>query len=144
MTRSAIAASPDWNAWAFFKLVGTGVTGHVVESGESHYAPDANNDPYAVTIPGTYDVDESMLAVPLRYGDRVTGAVVLSKLGIDQFDREDMRLLEALASTAAVAFENAALFQKEREAAETSGALLRLSQAMTRPLDTDDVVRTAL
>jgi diguanylate cyclase (GGDEF)-like protein len=129
---------------ALVTQVGAGVTGHVVETGESHYAPDANNDPYAVDIPGTYDMDESMLAVPLRYGDRVTGAVVLSKLGIDQFDREDMRLLEALASTAAVAFENAALFQKEREAAETSVAMLRLSQAMTRPLDTEGVVRTAL
>ena len=38
---------------------------------------------------------------------------------------EDIRLLEALASNAAVAFENARLLQTEHEAAEISGALLR-------------------
>jgi diguanylate cyclase (GGDEF)-like protein len=125
---------------ALVTKLGEGITGHVVATGRSHYAPDANTDPYAVTIPGTFDLDESILAVPLRHGDRVTGAVVLSKLGIDQFDDEDMRLLEALASTAAVAFENARLFQKERAAAETSGALLKLSQKLTGASETDAVL----
>ena len=50
--------------------------------------------------------------------------IVLSSLGYGKFDEEDQRLLEVLASHAAVAFENAKLFQAEREAAETSAALL--------------------
>ena len=47
---------------------------------------DANDDPRGATIPGTDDVDESMLVVPMRYDDAVVGVITLSKLGLDQFD----------------------------------------------------------
>jgi len=124
--------------------VGEGITGRVAMTGESYYTPDAEHDPYAMDIPGTPSLEESILAVPLRYGDRVIGVVVLSKLGIDQFDEEDMRLLEALASNAAVAFENARLLQVEHEAAEVSAALLQLSQALTRVHETGAVLDEAL
>ena len=97
--------------------VGEGITGRVAQTGESFYTPNALEVDFAVTIPGTIDVDESMLVVPLKYGDRVTGVIVLSKLGVDQFDRENLRLLEVLAGHAAVAFENARLLQLERETA---------------------------
>ncbi|MGH2635739.1 MAG: ATP-binding protein [Actinomycetota bacterium] len=112
-------------------LVGEGITGHAVQAGTTHYSPDALNDPIAVQIEGTDDIDESILAVPMKVGERVTGVIVLSNLGIDQFDDEDIRVLEVLASHAAVAFENARLLQQEREAAETASALLGLSQALT-------------
>ncbi|HXF73200.1 MAG TPA: ATP-binding protein [Actinomycetota bacterium] len=112
--------------------IGEGMTGRVAATGESFYAPNAREVPWALQIPGTPEVDESFLAVPMRYGDRVIGVIALSKLGVGQFDREDMRVLEVLASHAAIAFENARLLQREREAAETSAALLALSQALTR------------
>ena len=124
--------------------VGEGITGHVAESGRSHYAPDANVDAFAQTIPGTEDIDESILAVPMHYGERVIGVIVLSKLGIDQFDGEDLQLLEVLAANAAVAFENARLFQRERESAEVSLALLSLSQGLTRVHDPGAVLGLAL
>jgi PAS domain S-box-containing protein len=97
--------------------VGAGITGHVARTGVSHYAPDAAADPHAEVIQGTADVDESILAVPLLVGGRVIGVVVLSKLGIDRFDTDDVRLLELLASHAAVAIENARLLARERETA---------------------------
>jgi diguanylate cyclase (GGDEF)-like protein/putative nucleotidyltransferase with HDIG domain len=124
--------------------VGEGITGHVAETGEPWYAPDAIIDPYAVQIPGTLEIEESILGVPMKYGDRVIGAVVLSKLGIDQFDLEDSRLLEALAASAAVAFENARLLQVEHEAAIQSLELLKLSEALTKVSDTDGVLDRAL
>jgi diguanylate cyclase (GGDEF)-like protein len=129
---------------ALILKVGAGLTGHVALTGHSYYTPDANKDPYAVTIPGTPDLDESILAVPLLYADRAIGVVVLSKLGIDQFDQEDMLLLEAMASSAAIAFENARLLQVEHEAAEIAGALLRLSQALTTVNDTVRVLEESL
>jgi HD-GYP domain-containing protein (c-di-GMP phosphodiesterase class II) len=120
--------------------VGEGLTGHVAATGKTWYAPDANNDPYAVTIQGTPELDESLVGVPMLYGDQLIGVIVLSKLGIDQFDQEDIRLLEALAASAAVAFENARLLELEREAAEVSGALLALSQALTVAGDLKEVL----
>jgi PAS domain S-box-containing protein len=111
--------------------VGEGITGHAVLTGETYYAADALHDERGWQIEGTDEIDESLLAVPLKVGDRVTGVIVLSNLGTDQFDAEDQRVLEVLASHAAVAYENASLLQKERQAARTASALLGLSQALT-------------
>ena len=129
---------------ALVTRVGEGITGHVAETGRSLYLPDAGQFEQAVQIPGTPEVDESILAVPLRYGDRVTGTIVLSKLGLDQFDQDDTRLLEVLASNAAVALENARLLQVERKSAATSGALLEMLGALTRARDTKAVLQEAL
>jgi PAS domain S-box-containing protein len=105
---------------ALVTKVGDGVTGRVAATGESYYTPNANDDPYAMHIPGTPEIDESLLAVPLAYGGAVLGVVMLSKLGIDQFDTDDQRVLEVLASHAAVAIENAKSLQREREAAASA------------------------
>jgi diguanylate cyclase (GGDEF)-like protein len=128
---------------ALLVKVGEGLTGHVAATGKTWYAPDANADPYAVTIQGTPDLDESLVGVPMLYGDQLIGVIVLSKLGIDQFDQEDIRLLEALAASAAVALENARLFELEHEAAEISGALLALSQALTVARDVNEALALA-
>jgi PAS domain S-box-containing protein len=112
---------------ALLTRIGQGITGHVAASGRSYYTPDAERDPYAVTVAGTPEIDESILAVPLRYGECTTGVIVLSKLGLDQFDQDDMRLLEVLASHAAVAIENARLLQAEREATAKYRALVDFS-----------------
>ena len=121
-------------------LVGEGITGYAASSGETYYAPDALHDERGWQIEGTDEIDESLLAVPLKVGDKVTGVIVLSNLGTDQFDEEDQRVLEVLASHAAVAYENASLLQKEREAAKTSSALLGLSQALSGAEDVSSVL----
>jgi HD-GYP domain-containing protein (c-di-GMP phosphodiesterase class II) len=124
--------------------VGEGITGRVAATGESFYTPNATTCEFSVLLPGTIDIDESILCVPLAFGDKVTGTLTLSKLGIDQFDRSDLALLEVLASHAAIAFENARLFQTERESAEISGTLLGLSRAFTLARDADAILRQAL
>jgi diguanylate cyclase (GGDEF)-like protein len=129
---------------ALLTEVGEGITGHVASTGQSLLLSNARDFEGAVQIAGTPDVDESVLAVPFRHGDRVTGTVFLSKLGVDQFDQDDLRLLEVLASNAAVALENARLLQEEREAAEISGALLYLSDVLSRARDTGSVLKEAL
>jgi signal transduction histidine kinase/putative methionine-R-sulfoxide reductase with GAF domain len=129
---------------ALILKVGQGVTGRVAEIGESYYTPNANDDPQAVTIPGTPEVDESLLVVPLRYGDRVIGTVALAKLGIDQFDFRDMRVLEVLASHAAVAIENARLLERERQSAVAAHELVKFSQSLTRMRDVQTVLKHAI
>jgi PAS domain S-box-containing protein len=124
--------------------IGEGITGHVAERRESLITPDAREVDFAVQIPGTDDVLESMLAVPMAVGDHLLGVITLSMLGYGKFDEEDRRLLEVLASHAAVAFDNAQLFQAEREAAETSTSLLRLSQTLTQLHTVDDILREAM
>jgi PAS domain S-box-containing protein len=124
--------------------VGEGITGHVAESRDSLITPDARDVDFAVQIPGTDDVLESMLAVPMAVGDQLLGVITLSMLGYGKFDREDQRLLEVLASNAAVAFENAKLLQAERVAATTSTSLLRLSQTLTQLHSVEDILQEAI
>jgi PAS domain S-box-containing protein len=124
--------------------VGEGITGRVAATRESLLTPDAREVDFAVRIPGTDDILESMLAVPMLAGNDVSGVIVLSSLGYGKFDEEDRRLLEVLASHAAVAIENAKLFQAEREAAETSASLLRLSQALTGMHTTEAILGEAM
>ena len=124
--------------------VGEGITGHVAERRESLITPDAREVDFAVQIPGTDDVLESMLAVPMAVGDKLLGVITLSMLGYGKFDEEDQRLLEVLASHAAVALQNAKLFQAEREAAETSTSLLHLSQTLTQLHSVEDILQEAM
>jgi diguanylate cyclase (GGDEF)-like protein len=62
-------------------------------------------------------VAESVVAVPLVAGPRLVGAIVVSKLGLSQFDESDVRLLELLAGHAGVAIENARLLETLRDRA---------------------------
>jgi K+-sensing histidine kinase KdpD len=110
------------------------LTGHVALSRQSYYAPNANDDAYAVTIPGTPDLDESILGAPMVFGDRLIGVVVLSKMGIDRFDDEDMRMLETVSSHAAVAIENA----RSRAEIERS---LEIERDATRRLEALDEMK---
>ena len=125
---------------ALLTAMGEGITGRCAETGEPIYAPDAANCEFAVHIEGTLDVDESILAVPMKFDDRVIGTIVLSKLGLNQFDADDLRLAESLAPAAAVAFQNARLFEEERQAAEVANSLLRVSEALARTRDPERVL----
>jgi PAS domain S-box-containing protein len=125
--------------------VGEGITGHVAETKTSLLTPDAREISFSVTIPGTDDdLLESMLAVPMIAGDEVVGVIVLSKLGYGEFDLDDQRLLEVLASHAAVAFKTARLLDAERRAARVSGALLGLSQALTAERAIGEIFQRAI
>ena len=110
--------------------VGEGITGHAAAEGKSLLIGNALDCEYAVTIPGTEPIEESLLAVPLCYGSRVIGVIAISKLGCDQFDGDDLRLLEVLGGHAAVALENARLYESQRREAEHFKELLRFSRQL--------------
>jgi diguanylate cyclase (GGDEF)-like protein len=120
--------------------VGEGITGRVAQTGESLLIADAANCEFARVLPGTDTIDESQVVVPLSYGTRVIGVVVISKLGLDQFDEDDVRLLEVLAGHAAVALENASLYESARREAERATALLEFSRQLASAEGIDEVV----
>ena len=122
------------------KRVGEGVTGRCAELGESIVVGDAANCEFGQQIEGTDAIEESLLAVPLRYGARVVGVIVVSKLGLNQFDEDDVRLLEVLAGHAAVAVENASLYESARREAESATSLLEFGRELAILVDLDDIV----
>ena len=108
--------------------VGRGVTGRVASTGEPLLIGDARRYEFAEQIAGTVEIEESLLAVPLTFGARVTGVIVISKLGLNQFDSDDLRVLEVLAGHASVALENARLYGAQRREAESATALLEFAR----------------
>jgi HD-GYP domain-containing protein (c-di-GMP phosphodiesterase class II) len=120
--------------------VGVGITGRCAELGESIVVADAANCEFGRQIEGTEPIEESLLAVPLRYGTRVVGVIVVSQLGLNQFDEDDVRLLEVLAGHAAVAVENARLYESARREADSATALLEFGRELATFVDLDDIV----
>jgi diguanylate cyclase (GGDEF)-like protein len=115
--------------------LGEGFSGWVAQHGESLLINDANADPRGQTIPGTDDVDESMLVVPMRYDQVVVGVITLSKLGLGCFDDDDLRLLTILADQAATAVESARLLARTQDLAGELRRLLDMSGELSESLD---------
>ncbi len=115
--------------------VGEGFTGWVAANGRPLLVPDANADPRGITIPGTDEIDESMVLVPMRYDERVTGVLALSKTGLRQFDLADVRVLSILADQAATAIESAKAIGASSALAEDLRRVADMSSALSRSLD---------
>ena len=120
--------------------VGDGITGHVAATGEAFITGDAAHCAIGVRIPGTDEIEESILAVPFLYGPTVVGVIVVSKLGVDQFDADDLRLLEVLAGHVSVALVNARLYEAQRREAESAKALLELTRELSSVTNLDGVL----
>ena len=101
--------------------VGQGITGWVVAHGESLVVNDTKNDSRFLS---QFDrqsgfTTESILCVPLEAKGRITGAITAMNKKDTIFDQKDIRLLSALAAPAAIAIENARLYeQAQKEIAE--------------------------
>jgi diguanylate cyclase (GGDEF)-like protein len=122
--------------------IGYGITGRVAETGRSLLLSNSLDCDFGALVPGTDPIDESVVAVPLRYGTRVNGVVFLSKLGAGQFDDNDVRLLEVLAGYASVALENAHLYESLRREAEHTKAWLEFSDAISSTGSVDAIMGT--
>lgn len=106
---------------------GHGLAGYVVQTGESLIVPDTRADERHFK-----GVDErtglalrSILTTPLRIKDEVIGVIQVVDVDVDRFSPADLSLLEPLASTVAIAIENARLYEQARQDAETRSRLLR-------------------
>jgi diguanylate cyclase (GGDEF)-like protein len=115
--------------------VGEGFTGWVAANGVPLCIPDANADPRGAQIPGTDEVPESMLVVPMRHDDAVVGVITLSKLGLHAFDEDDLQVLSILADQAATSLESARLLHRTESLAVELRRLLDMSQELSQTLD---------
>ncbi len=118
--------------------LGEGLTGHVAETGKPMLVPNARECEVCLRVTEN-PADESLAAVPLRYGQDVIGVIVLSKLGLSQFDDDDLRLLEVLAGHASTALENARLYDSMRREADNANAWLEFADAVSQARSIDEI-----
>jgi diguanylate cyclase (GGDEF)-like protein/PAS domain S-box-containing protein len=90
-----------------------GLTGKVLAVGKTIYIPDADQ---VSNIEGQHfgsqEHTRSILALPLRSGDRIIGMISAQSYQPNAYSSEDQYLLEMLAATAAIAIENSRLLKE--------------------------------
>jgi GAF domain-containing protein len=87
--------------------------------------------------------ERSVLSVPLVFQDEVIGALTLvEKRAPRRFTDGDLRLLELMAVSAAVAVYNVRVLRREAEQARRMGALLSASRAMTATIELEQLLAT--
>ncbi|MEP7284202.1 MAG: GAF domain-containing protein [Chloroflexota bacterium] len=77
----------------------------------------------------------SFIGLPLTVGERFIGTLEMASRTRAAYDHEDMILLQAIAGQAAIAIENARLFQSQTERVTELSGLQQISAAMTSLTD---------
>ena len=92
---------------------GQGITGQAVAERRPVYSADLWNDP-RVQFPELPRAQgfRSLMAAPLRVGDRAIGAILVFRRDVHEFSAEEAELLMALADQAAIAVEHARLYER--------------------------------
>jgi PAS domain S-box-containing protein len=86
----------------------------------------------------------SWLGVPMLVGDRTIGMISLDKREPGFYTDEHARLAQAFAAQAAVAFENARLYEAEQEQRQLSERLRETALLLNRSLDLQEVLEMIL
>jgi signal transduction histidine kinase len=126
---------------------GKGLVGEVASTGQSRIVNDVSTDPrWGGEFAGGAFRTTSILAVPLVTPDRVIGVLeVLNKANGASFTPEDAELLNTFAGQAAVAIENARLFQltdqQLSQRVRELETLERIDVELNRSLDLAKVAR---
>jgi phosphoserine phosphatase RsbU/P len=103
------------------------------------------SDPIWVTgLAAGFEQDYSALAVPLRVGDQPYGVITLAHSTPGRYGHEAQAMTTTFASYAAVAIENARLYDAAQEQAYASAALLQVAQAVVSLNDVDEILGTII
>ena len=113
---------------------GEGIAGWVIDHGQSLIVPDTWADERHVE-----EVNQqtglglrSIIAVPLRARQDIIGVLQVVDEEVDRFKPADLELLEPLASTAAIAIENARLYAEELHRAAALARALEQQRELDR------------
>jgi len=107
------------NAVQNFPLVrGTGILGDIVSTAQAEVINDTLGDPRVITIPGTEADDEDrLMGAPLIVRGEVGGILaVWRSTSLEPFTSADLAFLIGLSQQAAIALQNARLFEEAQEA----------------------------
>ncbi len=120
-----------------------GFTGHIIQTGKSLLLNDIEND--ELPIPPIRDPDEeiptlSWLGVPLIARDKILGVVSVQSHRKGAFGYDHQRFLESLAAQIAIAFDNARLFEAERNSREQAETLSEIARVINGSLDLSEVL----
>lgn len=120
--------------------MGQGITGTAAASGHSVRVSDTSKDPRYINA---IESVRSELAVPLIVRGKVVGVLDIQSRHLDYFTRDQQNILTLLASRLAIAIENARLFERVKEQADTLLLLSEVGRETSAILDVEELLRRA-
>jgi len=128
----------------FVVPAGQGVVGLAVNRRQPVVTPDVREDPRVNATPDirlAYPEYPSMLSLPLIVKGQVVGGFTLGDVLGRVYTGEDLRLAQTFADQAAVALENARLFEETERRRRESSALGGVSQMLAQSLHSGEVAQ---
>jgi GAF domain-containing protein len=126
--KAAAGIKPRWRKEARFKM-GEGIAGKAAAEARPLYVSDVRQNP--TFFPFDRDV-RSLLVVPMISKDKVIGTLCIDDDKPDAFSPDEGRLLTIAAAQAAVAIENAQLYESSKKRAEELAKAYDELQALDR------------
>jgi GAF domain-containing protein/DNA-binding response OmpR family regulator/sensor histidine kinase YesM len=125
--------------------VGTGVAGWVAKHANTLHVADVHQDTHFAGE-GADCIHRSVLALPLSVSGRLVGVLLAAdkEKSPGGFTTDDERLLLAFADQAAVAIENAELYNQERRRARELALVNQISRTITASLDLETTLDAIL
>ncbi|MCE9646407.1 MAG: GAF domain-containing protein [Chloroflexi bacterium] len=125
---------------------GVGILGSIALQKSGEIVNNTMNDPRAIIIKGTkMEVNEHIMGASVLSKDNLTGLLVVWRNGVEkEFKVTELGFLSSLAQQAAVAIENARLFEAERRRRQEAESLRAAATAITSSLDPKTVLETIL
>jgi GAF domain-containing protein/CheY-like chemotaxis protein len=132
----------DWMQEVRFRL-GEGISGVVAQRREGLIVNDYRGWPQASPLFLERTGVTATLAEPLLYRDKLIGVITVDSREADRtFTEKDRELLGLFAAQAAIAIENARLYQEVRDRARDLGILIRSGQTVTASLALPHILQT--
>lgn len=116
---------------------GVGLAGHVLKTGKT-IRLDRYGDLNQPTLPEL--ANHSVIGVPIRWGDKMIGFFGLGNESPKRFNERDAETLELFAQYAAIAINNANLFEASQRALDEMRLLYETSQRIGLSADVGDVI----
>jgi two-component system sensor histidine kinase DevS len=132
--------------------VGLGAIGAIQKERRTIRIPSLSNDPISEGFPKGHPVMESFLGVPIMLGNNLLGQIYLTdKIGYPEFTEDDERVIETLAAYAAVAINNAHMYENllkrdsELSQRNKDQALINdIATSLATTLDVDEILDLTL
>ena len=121
------------------------ITGWVAATGQSLLVPDVSREGRYVKVTGTETRSE--MAVVMKAQDQIVGVINVESDRLDDFDESDLTVLQSLAHQAAVAIENARLYEQAQKLAvmeERQRLARELHDAVTQTLFSASLISEAV
>lgn len=119
---------------------GTGIVGFVTKTGQARIALDVGLDTAYFNNPDLPET-HSEIALPLRVGGNVFGALDVQSKETNAFSQEDINILSILADQVSIAIQNARSYEETREAlAQVEASSTQMSSQQWRKFLVDEPV----